>query len=281
MTGLVVEGGASRTYFALGVMDVMMKNNLTADYIGGASAGISNALNFASGQIGRGMTIGEKYVPDKRYCSFRNFLNPKNRSLFGIDFVFREIPDKLVPYDYDALKNFSGMVEATVTNVRTGKSEYLPVPADSRGWNVLVASCALPIMFPMVEINGEKYMDGGISDSIPYRRAFDMGCDRVVVILSRERGYTKKIGSEKAAARIFRKYPKFAESLLNRPEMYNRERSELFELEKEGKALVIEPKDTRGWKRTECSAEKLRQMYNEGVKTTNSKLDELKKFLNE
>lgn len=282
MKGLVVEGGASRTYFAVGAMDVMMSNGISFDYIGGASAGISNAVNYASNQIGRGREIAMYYVNSKKYCGMRNFLNPKNRSLFGIDFVFKEIPRNLVPFDFDALKNFKGTVEATVTNVETGKSEYLPVTAEDKGFDVLIASCSLPIMFPIKEIGGKKYLDGGISDSIPFERALKMGCDKLVVILSRERSYKKVDSSEGRASLLFkRKYPRFAEALKNRYKMYNEQRQKLFELEAQGKVFVIEPEDTTGWTRTESDPQMLINFYKKGFMAAADRMDEIKKYLEE
>ena len=100
MNGLVVEGGASRTYFAVGVIDAMMEEDIPFDYLGGASAGISNAMNYATGQIGRGIEIGTTQLPKKEYSGLRHLFNPKNRSLYNIDYVFRRVPDELVPYDY-------------------------------------------------------------------------------------------------------------------------------------------------------------------------------------
>lgn len=280
MTGLIVEGGASRTYFSIGVMDVLMKNKIHFDYICGTSAGISNAMNYASGQIGRGLEIALNYVPSKKYCGMRNMLNPKNRSLFNIEHVFREIPNKLVPYDYEAFKEFKGIAEAAVTNVETGKSEYLRVMPDDKSWKVLIASCSLPIMFPIAEIDGRKYMDGGITDAIPYMHAIELGCDKPVVILSRERRYVKTSHAETNAAQLFfRKYPNFTAALKNRCDMYNSQRKKLFELEKQGRVFIIEPTDTHKWRRTENHPDRLKAMYDEGCQAAEKRKDEILKFL--
>ena len=144
MTGLIVEGGASRTYFAVGVMDAMMEADIAVDYLGGASAGISNAMNYATRQIGRGLKIGTTEVPKKEYSGFKHLLNRKNRSLYNIDYVFRKVPDELVPYDYDKFSKFKGYAEAAVTNVETGEAEYIKIQNPQKGWDILVASCSLP-----------------------------------------------------------------------------------------------------------------------------------------
>lgn len=280
MTGLVVEGGASRTYFAVGVMDAMMEAQIPVNYLGGASAGISNAMNYASGQIGRGIEIGTTHVPKKEYSGLLHLLNPKNRSLYNIDYVFRKIPDELVPYDYDKFDEFSGFAEAAVTNMETGKAEYVKIENTRSGWDILVASCSLPLMFPVAKIGSKKYMDGGIADSLPFERAFEVGCDKVIVILSREREYVKKSGGgEKLSSKLFWRYPEFAKSLKNRSTMYNAQRQKLFELEKEGRVFVIAPENTSDWKRTENRAEKIKEMYDEGLERGRQIAQEIKNFI--
>ena len=280
MTGLVVEGGASRTYFAVGVMDAMMENGIAVDYIGGASAGIANGVSYASGQIGRNIEIGTKHLPLKEYSGFMHLLNPKNRSLYNIKYVFDKVPIELVPFDYEKFGQFPGIVEAAVTNVETGKCEYIPIKNPQKSWELIVASCSLPLMFPIVNINGKKYLDGGIADAVPFRRALDKGCNKVIVILSRERSYLKSSGSgEKLSSYLFRKYPEFSKALKNRSNMYNNQRKELFDLEKEGKAFVIAPKNTTGWKRTENKAEKIREMYDEGYETGITYIEQIKNYL--
>lgn len=280
MIGLVVEGGASRTYFSVGVMDVLMRQGIVPDYIVGASAGISNAVNYASSQPGRALEIGIKYVPDKKYSGVRHFFNPKNRSLFNIDYIFKKIPNEIVPFDYEAFKNYQGEIEAAVTNISTGRPEYLPVDPQKDGWEVLVASCSLPIMFPIAKIGSSKYMDGGITDSMPYMRAIEKGCDKIIVILTRERNYMKNNSKDaKIAGRFFGKYPNFQKALYVRSDMYNEQRNKLWELENQGKAVVLCPKDTKGWKRTENRADMIKKMYDEGYNTAKEQTDKIKKYI--
>lgn len=278
--GLVVEGGASRTYFSVGVMDVLMKYGIHADYIVGASAGISNAVNYVSGQPGRALKIGLNYVPRREYSGLRHMFNPNNRSLFNIDYIFKKIPNELVPFDYNAFKNYKGEVEAAVTNVQTGKPEYMAVNPQKNGWDILVASCSLPIMFPIAEIDGKKYMDGGISDSVPYMRAVEKGCDKLIVILSREPGYKKaKSRDAEISSLFFGKYPNFKKALLNRSNMYNSQREELWNLEKQGRAFVLSPTDTSNWKRTENNADMIKSMYDEGYKLAERQIEKIKKYI--
>lgn len=213
--GLILEGGASRAYFSSGVMDALLEENIIADYVIGTSAGIANAVSYASGQIGRNLSIAKDYLHDKRYMGFKHMLNPNNRSYYNLDFVFDSIPNIHLPFDYDAFNNFKGEVVAAVTNINTGKAEYLPVPRDDKKFNVLRASCALPLLFPIITINGQKYMDGGIFMPIPADEAIRSGCDKNIVILTRERGYRKSPEkSLELAAKLYRQYPKFVDVVI-------------------------------------------------------------------
>ena len=156
-------------------------------------------------------------------------------------------------------------MEAVLTNIATGQAEYWLVPRQDRTNLVTRASCSIPLMFPVAEIDGQPYLDGGCVDAIPWQRAFDMGCDRVVVLLTRERSYRKEPDKTlPVIARTFRKYPAFVEAMRRRAEAYNASREALFALEAEGKALVIAPEDTLGCSRTERDAEVLRGLWQQG-----------------
>ena len=167
---LVLEGGASRGYFSVGIMDVFMEQGIRLNYVIGASAGIANGVSYVSGQIGRGYRIGTEFTQDKRYMGIKHLLNPKNRSLYNIDFVFNQLPNKYLPYDYEALKAFGEDVYAVATSIESGEAEYLPVTVKDKTCRALLASCALPILFPEIDVGGKLYMDGGISDPFRWKK---------------------------------------------------------------------------------------------------------------
>lgn len=278
-TGLVLEGGASRAYFSIGAMDALLDLGIYADYVIGASAGIANGISYVSRQRGRSLELGLKYLHDKRYMGFRHLLNRNNESYYNIKFVFDEIPNKYIPFDYENFRKYNSGTVAAVTNLETGKPEYIDIDGSDKKWTAVVASCALPLMFKPISVNGKLYMDGGISDSIPFEHAFESGCGKAIVIVTRERGYCK--GNEPAigiSSFLYRKYPQFAKALRGRADMYNRERVRLFKAESEGKAFVIAPENTEGWTRTEKSPEKLKEMYDDGYNAVMIRAEELKAF---
>lgn len=280
--GIVMEGGASRTIFSCGVTDVFMDENIYPDYLLGVSAGIGYGVSYASHQRGRNAEFTRKYMHLKKYMGMHHWLNPRKRCYYNLDFAFGEIPNKLIPYDYDALANYPGKVVATVTNVATGQPEYIEIPKYERHWETTIASCSLPVLFPTVKIGKSRYLDGGISDPIPYKQVMREGCDRIVVILTRERDYIMK--NEKAMKLILlacRKYPKIAEQMKLRAEHYNHLTQELLEQEKKGNIFLIAPKDTYGVKRTESDWRKLEPLYEEGLAVARERMPELKAYLME
>ena len=276
--GITMEGGASRTIFSCGVTDAFLEENIMPDYFIGVSAGIAYGTSYLSKQKGRNLELATKYMGDKRYMGARHLF--KNRNFYNLEFVFGEIPNKLLPFDTDAFEAYPGKVVAGVTNIHTGEPEYIEVPRRDDNYNVIVASCALPILFQPVKIGNHYYLDGGLSDSIPYKQAIKEGCDKNIIILTRERGYVKK--QERGGVisqKLYKKYPKIVEDLEKRPERYNACIAELMEREKVGEVFVIAPENTYGIGRTESNPDKLKQLYEEGYQQAKKQMPELKKYL--
>ena len=280
-TGLVLEGGAFRTIFSSGACDGLLAADIMPDYCVGVSAGIAYGVSYISKQSGRNLEILTHYANDKRYMGVNNLLRPGNhRCYFGLQFTYDTIPNELIPFDYETFAAFPGEVEAVVTNMDTGKAEYLPVPKQDEHFELLQATCALPFLFPVYHINGKPYMDGGAADAIPYDHAVEKGCDRVVVILTRERSYIRKQESlQPLIDRFYRKYPKFCDTMRRRADDYNACRGRLFRLEREGKVLIIAPKCTRGFSRTERDVEKIKVLYHDGYQQAVDRQEEIRAFL--
>ncbi len=278
-TGIVLEGGAIRTIYSSGVCDALLTIGLLPDYVVGVSAGIAYGVSYVSRQSGRNLDIMINYAKDRRYMGMGNLLKGSNRAYFGLDFVFGEIPNKLIPFDYQTFYDFPGQVEAAVTNLDTGRAAYYPVDRSDRKFVVLQASCAMPLLFPIFHIDGTPCLDGGASAAIPYDRAFEMGCDRVVVVLTRERSYRRKKESlQPLIDRVYRNYPNFCETMRRRAEVYNASREKLFQLEREGKVLVFAPENTKGFHRTEKDVAKIRALWQVGYRHGLERLEEVKSF---
>ncbi|MBQ6795216.1 MAG: patatin family protein [Clostridia bacterium] len=277
--GLVLEGGASRAIFSAGVMDAFLDEGIRSDLVVGVSAGISNGMSYVSGQKGRALQTS-KYFSDPRYMGLKHLLNPRKRSFYNLSFAFGTVPNEYIPYNHDAYAQSGILTLAGVTNIKTGQVEFMKVPAFDTTWKTLIASCALPILFQSVEINGNKYLDGGIADPIPFNKAFEEGCNKVIVITTREKSYVKDrdLGASLSAS-VYRKYPLVASLLKKRAPLYNQTLESLRQAEKEGRLFWIAPSDTSEWGRTDKSFEKLQAMYNEGYQTALNIMPQLKEYL--
>lgn len=279
-TGLVLEGGALRAIFSSGVCDALLDGNVMTDYVIGVSAGIAYGVSYVSRQPRRNLEVVTRYAPDKRYMGMNNLVDKSNRSYFGLKFAYDTIPNELIPFDYDTFAAYPGEVEAVVTNLNTGKADYLPVPRQDRESLLLQATCAMPLLFPIYRINGQPYLDGGAADSIPWQRALDQGCERVVVVLTRPREYRRKPDQMiRLIRKQYQEYPKFVQTMETRAQRYNENREQLFALEREGKVLVIAPQSTLGVGRIERDTEKLRLLWAEGYQMTVERMDEIKDYL--
>lgn len=280
-TGIVFEGGALRTVYSCGVMDALLEENIDFDYLVGVSAGIAYGVSFISRQRGRNLELLMKYAPDPRYMGFLNMLRPGNRGCyFGLDFSYVEIPRRHVPFDYEAFARWPGTAEAVVTDLETGQPLYVPLDLNDPNTNLLEASCAMPILFPIFEVNGRKCMDGGCADAIPWKRALETGCDRVVVVLTRERSYVRSPESIQRLIDLrYRRYPRFCETMRTRAERCNADREMMFRAEREGRLIILAPDSTSGFSRTERDPEKIKALWAQGYGHARARMEEIREYL--
>lgn len=278
--GLILEGGASRAYFSCGMLEALERENIMADVLVGTSAGIADGVSYITRQARRNYVIATRYLSDPRYMGWRHMLNHSNRSYYNLSFVFDDIPNRHLPFNFHAFETYTGQVLAAVTNMYTAQVEYLPVPRDDHSFKVLQASCALPFLFPPISINGKPYMDGGIVNSIPVQPALDANCDKIIVILTQPRGYQKAPNrSMNLVAAKYRKYPAFANALKNRYLTYNRELERIAELEKQGRIFVLAPDEALNIKRTENDPHILANLYDLGYSTFYKHFSSLQTYL--
>lgn len=265
-TGLVLEGGGLRGVFTTGVLDAFLEGDFHADYVIGVSAGAANGVSYVSGQKERGLRTNTDYLRDPRYMGLRSLLF--HRSLFGMDFIFGEIPRKLDPFDNEAFLASPCEFWAGTTDVRTGEAVYFGKDELGENLEALRASTSLPMLSPPVSYRGRLLLDGGVADPIPVRRALADGCDRVIAVLTRERGYRKKPQSFRAAYHAsFRRYPAMARALDERHVVYRDTLDFLAGLECGGTAAVIAPAQPPQVRRIERDREKLLALYREGLET--------------
>ena len=262
-TGLVLEGGGLRGVFTCGVLDYFMDNGIRFPFTIGVSAGACNGLSYMSGQRGRAKASNIDLMEKYHYVGFKYLFTQK--CIMDFKLLFEEFPEKIIPYDYDAYFSNPDRFVMVTTNCITGKAEYFEEKTSSeRVMDIVRASSSLPFVSPISYVDGIPMLDGGIADSIPVEYAMSQGYEKLVVVLTRNRGYRKKAGSMPLAKAVYRKYPALQKALSERNAIYNRTMDLIERLEDEGMITVIRPLKPVDVSRMEKDTDKLRALYQEG-----------------
>lgn len=283
--GLVLEGGGFRGLYSAGVLDYFLDQDWHFPYIIGVSMGTVNGINYISKQKGRSIDVPSEFLYDSRYFSYKGLFTKGN--LFGMDFIFDDIPRKHNVFDYKTYYESDQEFVITAMDVQFGGSKYFRKDElnEDEMLKALRASCSLPFISTMVTCKGKKYLDGGLSDSIPIKKAFEDGVDKVIALVTREKGYRKevkepnvfKLGSGNL---MYRRYPKVIEAISNRNDTYNQELEYMEEMIEAGKVLTVYPKEAIDMGRTERNKEKLQKCYRDGYKRAKELHEEIAEFAN-
>ena len=278
-TALVLEGGGMRGMYTAGAIDVMMENSIPVDMITGVSAGAVFGCNYKSQQVGRAIRYNKRFCNDPRYSSFRSFI--KTGDWFGAEFCYHDVPFKYDIFDVENYRKNPIKFYVVATDIVKGIPVYHEIPdGDEKDLAWMRASASMPLVSTVVEVDGYKLLDGGMSDSIPLKKAMESGCKKYIVILTQPEGYQKKPNKMLPLLKlVYRKYPKVAELMARRHLMYNEELEFVKEQQKNGKVFVICPSRFQKIGRTERNPEVLQQMYDLGRQDCLKSLPALKEFL--
>lgn len=278
---IVLEGGATRGVFTSGVLDYLMEQDLYLSHVIGVSAGACNAVDYVSRQPGR--TRDCMIHTDKRdnyYYGVRKFA--KEKSLMNMDLIFDVYPNETHPFDYDTYFQSEMKCELVVTNCLTGKAEYCDEREDrAKLMKLCRASCSMPLLTPVVKLDGIPYLDGGLADSVPIERAKAYGNSKIVVVLTRNQGYRKKgvsKGMAKLYKRAYRSYPELVRTILLRSLYYNRTMNHIERLEREGEIFVLRPQ-IKPVSRLERNTDTLMGFYDHGRSLMEQEYERLMEYL--
>ena len=275
--GLVLEGGAMRGMYTAGVLDVFLEKCISVDAVVGVSAGALFGVNYLSRQKGRVIRYNKRFNSDKNYMGLRPLLREGN--IVSTKYVYEEVPRKLDPFDDESYKKSGIPFYAVVTDIETGEPEYIQVYSAFEQMDVLRASGSMPFVSKPVLYNNKMYLDGGISDSIPFQWLSSQGYDKLIVILTRDMEYRKKPMSSSLIKLFYKKQPQLSEKLLKRHDVYNKSVELLKQWENEGKVFVIRPSKPIEIGRIETNPDKLQEVYDLGLKDATESLLELQKYI--
>ena len=265
--------------FTAGICDVMLRNNIRFDGGIGVSAGATFGINYKSRQIGRVIRYNKRFCNDHRYRSWRNLILTGN--LFHADFCYHQIPFKYDIFDMKTYLENPMHFYVVVSDCITGKPIYKELKTcdhDEMEW--LRASASMPVASRIVEVDGHKLLDGGITDSIPLRKFQEMGYNRNIVILTQPRDFVKKLtGFIGIIRHQLKDYPQIVHGMEQRHVMYNQEKEYIFQQEKLGNTMVLLPDSPLKIKIMEHDPAIYQKIYEEGIKLGEKKLQEIKAFL--
>lgn len=275
--GLVLEGGAMRGLYTAGILDVFLEQDIHVDGIVGVSAGVLFGVNYPSKQKGRALRYNLKYLNDKRYMGLHSLITTGN--IVNKDFAFYDLPINIDRFDEQTFIDSGIDFYVTLTNVDTGQAEYVKLSHIFEQMEVLRATSAMPFVSRMVEIDGKRYLDGGIADSIPLEKCRQLGYDKIIVILTRPLEYRKKAVNPLLFKLFYAKYPNLVASLTQRYLNYNQRVEQVIEADKKGEIFVFRPSKTLPIKRIEKDPVKIQAMYDLGVADAHQALADLKHYL--
>ena len=277
--GLVLEGGGMRALFTAGVLDALLDvKELNIDGIVGVSAGALFGANYVSGQKERAIRYNKKYARDKRYMGLYSWITTGNA--VNKEFAFYEIPFKLDVFDQEKFKESKIDFHVVMTNIENGQAEYILIEDVFEQMEYLRATSALPFASKIIEINGKKYLDGGISDSIPIDYCESLGYDKIILILTRPEDAHKNDKLSFLYKLVYRKYPNLVERLINMGKDYEVVLKKIEDLENKKKIFVIRPPKVLKIGRLEKNEDKIQNVYDIGLNTGKKEIDNLLKYLN-
>ena len=278
-TGLILEGGAMRGMFTAGVMDVLMENGVDFDGVIGVSAGAAFGCNYKSRQIGRVIRYNKKFCPDKRYSGLGVWL--KTGNVYSTDFCYNEVPLKHDVFDFDTFEANPMAFYVVCTDVETGQPVYHQYESrHDHGFDWIRASASLPLAAQIVEIDGQKLLDGGISDSIPVKYFESLGYTKNIAVLTRPNGYQKEPNRlMPLVRRVYKAYPRFVETMANRHLRYNETLAYIARQEQAGALFVLRPETAIEVGAVEKDPQKLQAVYDMGRAEAAKQLDAILSYL--
>lgn len=266
--GVVDVGGGLRGVYATGILDRCMEQAVRFDCCIGVSAGSANLITYVAGQRGRCKEFYLNYTFRKEYMSVSNLL--RTGSYLGLEYIYGALSnsDGEYPLDYAAMVENPAELYVVAENAVTGEAKYFSkADVHPDDYRILMASCCIPGIDRPYMIDGVPYFDGALADPVPVQKAFDLGCDKVVLLLSRPVSVARTPGKDQPLAKLIRKrYPISAEKLARRAEVYNDSVELAKRYAQEGKVLILAPEDTDGVSTLTKNKENLTKLYQRGYR---------------
>lgn len=277
--GLVLEGGGMRGAYTAGALTWLIDHHIELDYGVGISAGAMNLCSYAMKNKEYLYDVAVKYMPDKQNVGVTPLL--KERHYVGYDFMFDDLLKNTIHYKLDALRNSKMAIEIGVFDLEAGETLWLKKEELDDDLRLLKGACTLPLAGAVVRFQNKVYMDGGVTTMVPIKRSLAHGCDKHLVIITKDEGYVRKPSGSlllNSSRIVYRKYPGLIKALQTRSEVYYQEMDQVAKLQQEKKALLIRPSKNLGVKRFSGDKEALQQLFELGQADCEARKEEILAF---
>lgn len=273
--GVVDVGGGLRGSFGAGVLDYCMEQGIRFDFGIGVSAGAANISSYMANQKGRNFVFYTEYFQREQYMGVKNLMH--TGSYIGLDYIYSSLSDHEgdYPLDWKTIRNDSRDMMIVATDANTGLPHYFhkyDMRQDS--YDPIKASCCVPVINRPYKVDGIPYFDGGLSDPVPYEKAFEAGCDKVVVILTRPEDYRRIPKNDKIIADLLHPhYPNASQAMRNRSVVYNQQVDACEYLQVQGKVCIVAPDSIGNMKTLTKDKDSIEALYYKGYEEAKSILN--------
>lgn len=273
--GVVDVGGGLRGSFGAGVLDYCMEQGIRFDFGIGVSAGAANISSYMANQKGRNFVFYTEYFQREQYMGVKNLMH--TGSYIGLDYIYSSLSDHEgdYPLDWKTIRNDPRDMMIVATDANTGLPHYFhkyDMRQDS--YNPIKASCCVPVINRPYKVDGIPYYDGGLSDPVPYEKAFAAGCDKVVVILTRPEDYRRIPKNDKIIADLLHPhYPNASQAMRNRSVVYNQQVDACEYLQVQGKVCIVAPDSIGKMKTLTKDKDSIEALYYKGYEEAKSILN--------
>ena len=279
-SALVLQGGGSRGAFTAGVLDVLMEHGVFFPYVIGTSAGALNAVNYVSGDVGRSKYVTTELMHDPKFVSFGNVIF--RGTAFNFTYLFHTVPKVKYPFNTGRYNSSSIDFLCATTDVKEGTATYFKKGQCKEFYKALAASSSLPLISRPVDVEGRKYLDGGVVDATPFRKPLEDGISKIVIVQTRPKGYRKKTvgkGKRILARMLYHHCPKFHAAYRVSAETYNKDMDDMEKLFEEGTAFIIRPDEPPAVGIIEKDKDRLLALYDKGREIMERELSAMLSFL--
>ena len=279
MLGIIDIGGGLRGVYTSGIYDYLMDNGIDIEYCLGVSSGSANLITYVAGQKGRTKRFYTEYSFEKKYLGAGSYI--KNGMLINLDYIYSEITNSTGkdPLDYEAIKNSSKQFHCVTTVAKTAQPRYFTKDdMQQDDYTLLKACCAMPVACRKpIKFKGERFYDGGVSDPIPFKKAFADGCDKLIICITLPIDYRKTPMPGFLVKLLLAGHSKVRDNILTMHNMYNNGIEAILELERQGKAIVIYPRECFDVNTISGEKENMEKLYQLGYEDGKR----IEKFVNE